>query len=426
MNNKTIAVVLNGRWDDSRETENLRIYFKTPQGCRSLDEQNPDIIVIEGGAISLDKEKLIKKVEQGEMALEDAERLLQGLNEELEKQVESRTRQILNALNEGKSVCLVSGSYDNLIDEVFHTLEIRPNHLEKARVDIAVRKSEFKRFLSKCGRAEYCFDENEVDDVICWTTKGPSRHNVAGFLKKKNNGSLVFLPGYFHYIESDPDYKNYKDFIDFAILLLQNLITYLTGVREEPSPWIEKFAFPDEKLLRDKASEIEEKLRRYSNLKRILWCGGHFLTDAVESFFKNVGFETKRNERGEEDFWIVDDSKERVIVEVKGKAKNLDRGAVQELCEHREASGKPDSFPALLVVNSFREASSLNEKDKAISDNEIKKAVRHNVLLMRTLDLCRAYILFEKGQMDKSKMLNILENECGWAKITDEGCKIIK
>jgi hypothetical protein len=95
--------------------------------------------------------------------------------------------------------------------------------------------------------------------------------------------------------------------------------------------------------------------------------------------------------------WITEKGNDTVMVEVKGLDKNLTRPHISQLDEHRGAREKPDDFPALLIANSFNRASSSKEKDQAISPNEIKKAVQTNVVLLKTLDLCNAYSLIEKG-----------------------------
>jgi len=135
----------------------------------------------------------------------------------------------------------------------------------------------------------------------------------------------------------------------------------------------------------------------------------------------HVGIKTKRDEIYEEDFWITERNRETVIVEAKGLDKNLKRPHISKLDEHRGAREKPDEFPALLVVNSFNNAKSLQEKNKNISTNEIKKAVRTNVLLLRTIDLCNAYTLMEKKVLTPSQLLTSIKKETGWLKVTASG-----
>ena len=83
----------------------------------------------------------------------------------------------------------------------------------------------------------------------------------------------------------------------------------------------------------------------------------------------------------------------------------MDRPDISKLDEDGAARGKPDDFPALLVVNSFNRADSLVTKKIDISPNEIKKAVHANVLLVRTLDLIGLFSLIESGKITSSSPL---------------------
>jgi len=161
-------------------------------------------------------------------------------------------------------------------------------------------------------------------------------------------------------------------------------------------------------------------------LKEILWFRNEQLVEATRCFFNQIGIKTERDEIYEEDFWIMEGNKETAIVEVKGLDKNLKRPHISQLDEHRGAREKPDDFPALLIVNSFNKAESLKEKDKDVSVNEIKKAVRTNVLILRTLDLCNAYYLIENEKLDVKTFLNIVKNETGWLNITKSRYQIKK
>lgn len=64
-----------------------------------------------------------------------------------------------------------------------------------------------------------------------------------------------------------------------------------------------------------------------------------------------------------------------------------------------------------MVVNNFNKVESLNEKDKGIAPNVIKKAVKTNVLILRTIDLCYAYSLIEMKKLTTSKLLDIIKTE---------------
>lgn len=119
-------------------------------------------------------------------------------------------------------------------------------------------------------------------------------------------------------------------------------------------------------------------------------------------------------------------NKEIVIVEVKGLDKNLTRQHLNKLDTHRNAREKPDEFPALCIVNSFNKAHSIKENDKPISSNEIKKAVRTNIFLLRTSDLPNYYYLMQKEKLTASQLLELFKTESGWLNVTQSGYSIVK
>ena len=326
-----------------------------------------------------------------------------------------REREIFNALEMGNIVC-ITFLYDDLVTRVLDRLGIEMKLWEEPRADLVVRRSEFSSFLRKFGSAKMYF-YGDFDDVICETED----EAIVGFAQKVEKGAVIFLPCY----------VLRRQFLDgtllneFTRVLLDDLRTYIPRIQYKPPPWIDSFRFPNEAIIVSEKEELQKEiegkklsLETYLRLKEILWFRDDELVNSVMSFFNEIGIKTKRDEIYEEDLWIVEQDKETVIIEVKGLDKNLKRPHISQLDEHRGAREKPDDFPALLVVNSFSKARSLKEKDVNISTNEIKKAVRTNVLILRTIDLCNAYSLMEGNKITSSQLLKVIKNETGWLKIS--------
>ena len=334
-----------------------------------------------------------------------------------------REREIFNALERGNVVC-ITFLFDDLVIRVLKRIGIGMKLWEEPRADLIIKRSEFSSFLKKFGSAKF-FYHGDFDDIICETEV----KHVVGFAQKVGKGVLIFLPCYVLRRQfSDGDFLN-----EFLPVLLDGLKTYLPRIQYEPPNWIDSYRFPNEAVIVSEKEELEKEIEMrknsiegYLRLKEILWFRGDELVNSVMNFFNEMGIEMRRDEIYEEDFWIKEQGKETVIVEVKGLEKNLKRPHISQLDEHRGAREKPDNFPALLVVNSFNKARSLKEKDQDISPNVIKKAVNTNVLILRTLDLCNAYYLIERNILDSKTLLNLIKSETGWLNVTASGYQIKK
>jgi len=389
-------------WVGSQKIDDLELFFVTPDISASLSGFNP--IIILGGT---------------------AQYVEEGPKRDFE--IARREREIFNALKKGDLVCITFG-VDELVFRVLNRIRVNLEMWEKPRVDLVVRRSEFSSFLKKFGGTKFFFYPRRnanFDDIICKT----AGEAVVGFSKKVGKGVLVFLPLYILYEKfEDSDFMS-----EFLYALLNTLDTYIPRIRYTPPDWIDSYRFPQEvavvsevEKLQKEISKRGESLEGYLRLKEILWFRDDELVKSVMSFFKKMGIDTKRDEIYKEDFWVMEQNEESVIVEVKGLDKNLKRPHISKLDEHRGAREKPDDFPALLVVNSFNKAGSLKEKDNSISTNEIEKAVRVNVLLLRTLDLCNAYYLMERHKLTSSQLLKVIRTETGWLRITPSGYEIKK
>lgn len=392
-----IPAVYNPSWYDAQKVGDWEVFFIPPEHPESFAKHNP--IIVFGG--TLDTENITERISEASR----------------------REREIFNSLEMGNLVCLIF-RLDILTYRVLNRLNIQFGVWGMPRVDFHIRRSEFTSLLKKYGETKYEW-QGDFDDIICETEDG----KIVGFAKRVRKGTLLFLPCYISL-----DKLEHSDIIeDFLPALLDTLKKYLSKTHYQPPDWADSYRFPNERVTLSKLKklegeivEVEKLLERYSKLKQILWFRDDELVEAVTSFFDKIGIKTKRDEIHEEDFWIVERNKETVVVEVKGLDKNLKRPHISKLDEHRGAREKPDDFPALLIVNSFNKAKSLREKDKDISANEIKKAVRTNVLVVRTIDLYNAMFLMEKEKLTTSDFLRIIKTEKGWLKVTSSDYEIKK
>ena len=394
--------VYNPKWQSptgNHSIDSLEMTFLNPHTRKNLAQFDP--IIIFGGTLAC--------VEKGSSR---------------ETEAVKREREIFNALESGKTVC-ITFLLDELAVRVLERIRKGFQVWEKARVDFVIKRSEFSAFLKNFGSAYCGFYGKPFHDVICEIEDG----TVVGFTEKVGKGTLIFLPC--HVLgEHFTDWYFIKEFLS---VLLDGLRTYLPRIQYKPPNWIDSYRFPNETISASKREKLEKEIEAvehsldgYLRLKEILWFRNNELVNSVMRFFNEMGLKTKKDEIFEEDFWIIEQNKETVIVEVKGLDKNLKRLHITQLDEHKMAREKPDEFPALLVVNSFNKATSLKEKDIDISTNEIKKAVRTNALILRTLDLCNAYSLIERKELSPEMLLKLIKSETGWLNITTSGYQVKK
>jgi len=211
------------------------------------------------------------------------------------------------------------------------------------------------------------------------------------------------------------------------------LISYSTRIIQEPPSYLASFQFMGERAAKDEIDKIEKeeiaplqkKVRYYEEMKSILWLGNNILVNAINEFLKNFGFQTYIDEISEEDLWIVDKEKKLIIIEVKSMNKNLTREDISKLDQHREAREVPN-LTGLLIANTFMAANSIETKDRPLPPNVIEKAVTTNVLITRTLDLCRIYEHLEKQQAERSNiLLKAMIRQKGWLTFRDGKIEIV-
>ncbi|MFC2059276.1 hypothetical protein ACFLTS_06560 [Chloroflexota bacterium] len=249
---------------------------------------------------------------------------------------------------------------------------------------------------------------------------------VCGFAERIGKGLLYILPG-------APAKDNEHEFITTLIRCLLDDIQ--ARIYPETSPIVESYQFETEKEIRDKRQqiqtqldEIDESISEYDKKKDILFLRDTPLANRLSEWLTTyINIRTRRHEEYNEDFWILDDTGNHVaICEVKALSKNIKREHITALVQHREHHDLPDDFPSTLFVNTFADVETVEEKDLRITKVECQKAIRDNVLIIRTLDLVRLLDLVEQVKIETTKINDLLLTEKGWLKVSDEGYEVIK
>jgi len=336
-----------------------------------------------------------------------------------------RENEIRSALEKGKMVCFI-GSHDQdyVISGILRSYDIPTYVIHEGDIfrKLTIRRSEFKSFLDDVGATQIGFGKTRIDDVIC----SINGYHVASFSKRIDKGLLLNIPCVWG--SQEIDY-----IVDHLKKLVIGLISYSARMMLEPPSYLASFQFTKEKAVlgkidrieKEEIAPLEEEIKYYDKMKSILWLGNNSLVSATNEFLKNFGFQTYVDEICEEDLWIVEKEEKLIIIEVKSMNKNLTRQDISKLDEHREAREVPN-LTGLLIANTFMVANSLEAKDQPFPPNVIEKAVNTNVLITRTLDLCRIYDHLEECGTQKSNILQkAMIGKKGWLTFQDQKIKIL-
>ncbi|MCW3990269.1 MAG: hypothetical protein NWE88_09365 [Candidatus Bathyarchaeota archaeon] len=333
-----------------------------------------------------------------------------------------REKEIRQALEIGKIVCFIGAHGDDYVfSRVINSYGIYFSNIGDGQLfsDLKIRRSEFKPFLENVGSTSIKLRGESLDEILCTTPN----NDVVGFSKQIGKGLLLSLPcvmgsNVIQYI------------INLSETLANGIISYYSKMVLEPPDWISCYKFTNEKDVSDKIERIksetitplEKELGKYLKLKSILWLGNKKLVEAVNDFLIRLGFETHIDEIFEEDLWILEKKERQIIIEIKGKNKNLTRQDISKLDEHREARQVPN-MTALLVANTFMTVNSVDAKQEPFSRNVIEKAINTNVIITRTIDLCMIYDLKDNSNITTKNIMNIMKGKKGW--LTVKNKKII-
>jgi len=209
--------------------------------------------------------------------------------------------------------------------------------------------------------------------------------------------------------------------------LAEALVAFQRRVATEVPLWAEEFRFPlEESLLAEdarlvaKLEEIRSKESTYSAFKSVLCRRDEPLVDSVTAVLRE-GFNFLVPDQEDENIEdrVIQDATgtTEVLVEIKGKSKNVTNETINQTDSHRERRGLPGTFPAVLVINSFAEATTLEGKDQPVALGQVQHAARNGILILRTLDLLRLLALKEKGVLDAAAVLQLLKTAKGWLRV---------
>ncbi len=306
---------------------------------------------------------------------------------------------------------------------ILNKLSIRPLRGDIPILNGTIQRGVFQPFLSKWGASHNCFmadEDGKFDDIIVNLQNLP-----IGFTKELGRGRIIFLP-----FQRDFDREN--DLLKGIYTLVDCLLTYITKMQENLPEWATAPFFKDEEPLNKELQRIEKELQNkkdelepFAVAKQLLCQAEYKLENTVPDFIQeHLGIKTEGAENYAEDFWILNDSGERIaICEVKSHVKGCKRSSIYSIFNHRDTNGLDKVFPAILFVNQHMQAASWEAKDLPINKQDYQVAANDNILVLRIEDLVRFWAAIRSGLISRDHLLTLLTNSRGWIKV-DSSLKI--
>lgn len=184
---------------------------------------------------------------------------------------------------------------------------------------------------------------------------------------------------------------------------------------------------PSEQQIYLRITELEGEIDRLKTqledsrkAKQILFLTGGALRDEVVKFFTaGLDMTASASEQTKEGFWLIAEAlgESWGFGEVRDSVGNVSREMLARTMINRHDSGKPDDFPAILVVNTFNETAELEERDLAPPADMIKRANEDHILLVRTLDLLRLRQKEQAGFAGMKEFQDALRGGGGWFEV---------
>lgn len=290
------------------------------------------------------------------------------------------------------------------------------------RTIIKSKRNEFGKFFENFGGA-YSYFNNYNSGLEVQELAKADREMVAMIISDNEFFIPSMLP------------KNIPERIeDYFKLLAEALTTTLNKLFFEIPSWIESFKFSSELKLQNEKEQleteivdIENNLKKLKSFKRILMHDGELLVNAViETLKKGFGLNINETDDLREDFKINgSDGNPIIFGEIKGTNAGVKREHVNQADSHRERAELPSEFPSILIINTnIKNSRTLKEKDKEVPQEQIIKAKRENILVLRTLDLLNLLNLYLDKKITQEGVLKLFQENSGWLKVSGEDWEI--
>lgn len=193
--------------------------------------------------------------------------------------------------------------------------------------------------------------------------------------------------------------------------------TTIEGFDEADEALVQRIQEMEADVVRLKAQLEDSKQAR-----KILFVSGEDLrTETVRFFTESLGSPAQRaTDIG--DFWLVAEAVGEAwcFGEIfESELGNVTREHLAHVMVDRAKAGKPDDFPALLVINTYFGQRSVAERDQAVPEDVRRRAAEDNILVVRTMDLLRLRQKELSGFAGIKEFLEAIRAGGGWFEVND-------
>lgn len=262
---------------------------------------------------------------------------------------------------------------------------------------------------------------------------GNADYRVIADISNYDGEVAVCLDRRFFFLPCHAINKDEKNVQDLFKTLTPGLVGTYRKLNQELPKWANDFKFTTEKdfikekeCLEEKLDTVNKQIASLKDFKKPLVLSGTLLAENLVDLMKNgMGLETTGKDNGYEDLQLWDkpekgDASVIAVIEAKGVNGNVKREAINQVDDHRERNNFKSDFPGILLANTFiKSSNSLADKDKPIEQEQINHAIKMNVLMLRILDLIRAYDLILSSALKVEDFQKILLTEKGWLEVSD-------
>ncbi len=282
---------------------------------------------------------------------------------------------------------------------------------------------EFKRFLDVFGAASSYF-EIYNDSLECRV------------IAKVGNSSVGLLVGGVDYFIPSlvPDARP-EVITEFFELLADGLTAIHNKLNQVVPDWVAAFKFHEElsidaqvAALKSQVARLDQRRSELEQFKAALVLTSGPLVSIVGRILSvALGVTVDGTDDLREDLKLLDQNKAPIAVcEVKGINRGIKRENINQTDSHRERSGFPHEFPAILIANTgIKNSRTVEEKDQEIAGEQVKHAVQMRVLIVRTLDLLGVLRLVLSGELTADAARELLLRNVGWLRVHANEVKIL-
>jgi hypothetical protein len=352
-----------------------------------------------------------------------------------------RERQVFNLLRAGKWICFLVGDIVDEVSQGIHSEPVRDTDLCKRilnafavgrrhryRIDLGnppevkIRNGEFGPYVLAYGNPTTVFELPRFY---------PIERRVIVELGDQAVGiefdaRLFFLPF------CPPD-KNGSTALSVVKTVAQAISEYRQNRIVEIPSWVDELRFESEEglyleinSLLQKVTRLESQLLSWRDYKSILTTSGKHLRNKVAALLESV-FDLRVELDEDPASAIIKDDHQRpaLMMEIQSTEGVVEKNSVDQTHQHRQSRSLPESFPAVLFINSNRSIAQIEKRARAgIPEESVRYAKDRSVLIAQTIDLLLLTQQLEKDLHRKRELMRLLLSGGGCLKVDRDGPRI--